>query len=109
MSDFDRPEPELIKALLEPLLDDFQHWFERSRSLLENHDIEFLSPEEQADLMARVSQAQQEASIAQMLLSATGGQAGLDTAVLLPWHQLVTECWQVAIRFRTDHPGEQTE
>jgi hypothetical protein len=106
MFDFDKPEHESLRALLEPLLEDFQYWFERSLSLLENHEIEFLGTEKQADLLARVRQAQQEVYVAQMLLSATDGKAGIDTAVLLPWHRLVAECWQIAIRFRTEHPSK---
>jgi cytochrome c peroxidase len=95
------PEPELLKAVLQPLLEDFQYWFGRSRTLLEAEQIPFLSREEQAALLARVQQAQQEVSVTQMLLQATGGEAGVETSVLMVWHHLVTECWQVAIRFRT--------
>ena len=35
-----------------------------------------------------------------MLFAATGEQVGIDMATLKPWHQLVTECWNVAMRFR---------
>lgn len=101
------PEPELLKTLLEPLLEDFQYWFERSQSLLETQEIGFLGAENQANLLARVKQAQQEVSVTQMLLKATDGKAGVDTAVLMPWHNLVAECWQVAIRFRMDDSIEQ--
>ncbi|TVQ22153.1 MAG: DUF2605 domain-containing protein [Leptolyngbya sp. DLM2.Bin15] len=94
------PEPELLKALLEPLLDDFQYWFGRSRSLLETQELEFLGPEEQSDLLARVTTAQQEVSTAQMLLRATDGQVGIETSILMPWHRLVAECWQVSRRSR---------
>ena len=100
------PEPELLKTLLEPLLDDFQYWFERSRSLLESQTIGFLGDEKQADLLMRVKQAQQEVSTTQMLLAATDGQVGIETAILMPWHQLVTECWQVAIRFRLERSAD---
>ncbi len=96
------PEPELLKTLLKPLLDDFQYWFERSRTLLEEQPVEFLGNAGQADLLARVQQAQQEVQTAQMLLSATGGQVGVETPILMTWHNLVTECWQVAVRFRLD-------
>lgn len=93
------PEHELLKTILEPLLDDFQYWFSRSCSLLEAEKITFLGSEQQADLLSRVKQAQQEVSTAQMLFRATGGQVGLETTTLMPWHQLVTECWQVAMRY----------
>lgn len=105
-SNFNTPEPELLKALLEPLLEDFQHWFERSHTLLESQEIEFLGHEKQADLLERVKQAQQQVSTAQMLMRATDNQVGVETSVLMPWHQLVTECWQVAIRFRLENSAE---
>jgi len=104
MFNFESPEPELLKGILQPLLEDFQYWFERSRHLLETQEIQFLGTEQQADLLARLIQAQQEVSTAQLLVKVTDGQAGVETAVLRPWHKLVTECWQVALRHRLDHP-----
>ncbi|MFM7425575.1 MAG: DUF2605 domain-containing protein [Elainella sp.] len=98
------PESELLKTLLQPLLEDFQYWFGRSRSLLEAHSIDFLTADQQASLLERVKQAQQEVGAAQLLFQATGGQAGVETSVLVPWHQLVTECWQVGMRFRMANP-----
>ena len=96
------PEPELLKTVLQPLLEDFKYWFGRSRSLLESERISFLSTEQQSDLLNRVKQAQQEVSTAQMLFQATGSQVGIDIATLMPWHQLVTECWKVGMRFRSE-------
>lgn len=98
----DKPaENQFLKTLLEPLLEDFQYWFSRSQTLLESEDISFLSTEEQAELLARLEKAQQEVQVAQMLFGATDGKAGIETAALLPWHRLVSECWQVASRWRT--------
>jgi len=94
-------ENELLKTLLEPLLEDFQYWFSRSRALLESENISFLNADEQTQLLARIETAQQEVKAAKMLFNATDGQAGIKTATLLPWHRLVTECWQVASRWRT--------
>jgi len=96
------PEPELLKALLKPLLEDFQYWFEREAKLLETEEISFLSVRQQSDLRDLVKQAQQEVGAAQALFQATGGQVGLETALLMSWHILLTECWQVAIRFRKE-------
>ena len=93
-------DPEFLKTLLQPLLEDFQYWFDRSSTLLESETIDFLGDDLQADLLARVKQAQQEVGTAQMLLKATDGQVGLETSILMPWHQLVTECWQVSMRHR---------
>lgn len=94
------PEPGLMKAILQPLLDDFQHWFSRSISLLESEKIDFLSEHEQQDLLARVRQAQQLVSASQSLSQATGNQAGVDMSVVMSWHRLVHECWNVSMRFR---------
>ncbi len=97
----DLPNSDLLKTVLEPLLEDFQYWFSRSRHLLDTEEISFLDPQNQADLLARVIQAQQEVGTAQMLVKVTDGQAGVEMAVLMPWHQLLTECWRIAIRFRS--------
>ncbi|WOB42514.1 DUF2605 domain-containing protein [Thermoleptolyngbya oregonensis NK1-22] len=107
MSGSSTPEPDLLKALLEPLLEDFQYWFERSQTLLESQPISFLSNEQQADLLARVLQAQREVQTAKLLLKATGGKVGVEAAVMVPWHSLVTECWQVSSRFRLERIQSQ--
>lgn len=103
------PEPELLKTVLEPLLEDFQYWLGRSQTLLETEEIQFLGTEGQADLLARVRQVQQEVTATQMLMRAMGGQVGVETSVLIPWHQLVTECWRVAIRFRLERATRSGE
>lgn len=92
-------ESELLKMVLQPLLEDFQYWFSRSRSLLETEDIPFLSKEQQSNLLERVINAQQEVTTAQMLFDATNGQVGIETATMMPWHQLVSECWGVGMRW----------
>jgi hypothetical protein len=99
------PDSDFLKNLLEPLLDDFQYWFDKSRSLLEMQELDFLGSQPQADLLSRVKQAQQEVSVAKMLLLATEGQVGVDTAVMMPWHQLVAECWKVGKQFRSEASG----
>ncbi|GAB4345634.1 MAG: DUF2605 domain-containing protein [Cyanophyceae cyanobacterium] len=95
-------ETNLLKAVLEPLLEDFQHWFGRSRSLLESEQLSFLSVEQQHQLLERVCQAQQEVNAAQIMFRATGAQVGVETRTIMPWHQLLTECWQVAMRYRAE-------
>jgi Protein of unknown function (DUF2605) len=100
MFDSNSPNSDLLRSILEPLLEDFQYWFQRSRLLLETETLPFLSTEKRAELLARVVTSQQEVSTAQMLLKATNGQVGIDTSVMKPWHDLVAECWQVAIRLR---------
>lgn len=103
------PEPELLKSVLQPLLEDFQYWFGRSRSFLETERLSFLSNNEQSDLLIRVKQAQQEVNTANMLFKATECKVGIDMAALMPWHQLVTECWKVAMRFRSEQSSNYKE
>lgn len=103
----DSADPELLKTVLEPLLEDFQYWFGRSLTFLESHELSFMTQEQQADLIARVAQASQEVAAAQALFKATGGQVGIESAALTPWHHLVSECWQVANRFRQESSSQE--
>lgn len=100
MGDSKIPESELLKDVLQPLLEDFHYWFARSRKLLENEEISFLSDQDQSTLLARVKQAQNEVNTAKMLFSATKGQVGIDMETIMPWHKLLTECWKVAMGLR---------
>lgn len=93
-------EQQLLKAVLAPLLDDFQYWFSHSREVLESQDVAVLSPQEQADLLERVKTAQQQVTATQSLFQATDGTVGVEMSTIAPWHQLVTECWQVAQKNR---------
>ena len=103
------PEPELLKTVLKPLLQDFHYWFGRSLALLETERIDFLTSKEQLDLLERVTQAKQEVSVAQIMFEATGEQVGIEMAALMPWHQLVTECWKVAMRLRLQNSNSEKE
>jgi hypothetical protein len=109
MRDSNLPGPDLLKTILEPLLDDFQYWFARSRNFLETERLSFMSEQGQSDLLLRIKQAQEELNTAKMMFAATDGQVGVDMATLMPWHQLVTECWNVAMRFRSQQTGWQKQ
>jgi hypothetical protein len=104
----DFSDPELLKGLLGPLLEDFEFWFSRSESLLESEDLLGTSGEVQADLLARVQHAHQELRAVRSLFEITDGQAGVDTSLLLIWHRLVTECWQVASLHRQLRSSQAT-
>ena len=93
-------EQDLLKTLLPPLLEDFHYWFTRSLNLLENEKITFLSEAQQFDLLNRLKLAHQEVSTAQMLFTATNGEVGISTAILIPWHRLLGECWQISRQWR---------
>ena len=53
MRDSNLPGTELLKTVLEPLLEDFQYWFTQSRQLLETEQLSFMSDQEQSDLLLR--------------------------------------------------------
>ncbi len=95
-------EKELLKKLLKPLLEDFDYWFSRSVVFLESQRISFLSVQQQTDLLKRVKQSQQEVKTANLLFNVTDGEAGFDTQILMSWHQLVAECWNVAQKWRSE-------
>ena len=64
MGDSNLQGSELLKTILEPLLEDFQYWFDRSRNFLETEQISFMSNQEQSDLLRRVKEAQSELNTA---------------------------------------------
>ncbi|BAY13317.1 DUF2605 domain-containing protein [Calothrix sp. NIES-2098] len=102
MQDSNSSGAELLKSLLEPLLEDFQFWFAGSRQFLESRQLSFMSEEEQNDLLLQVKQAQDELNTAKMMFNATDGQVGIDMATITPWHELVTECWNVVMRYHQE-------
>jgi hypothetical protein len=98
MEESNLPNADLLEAVLQPLLEDFQYWFERYQQILENEKIPFMSEQEQFNLLKRVKNAQNELNTAKILFTVTGKQVGIDMATVMPWHQLVTECWRVGMR-----------
>ncbi|MBL1208459.1 DUF2605 domain-containing protein [Geminocystis sp. GBBB08] len=93
-------EKQLLKQVLEPLLQDFEYWFSRSHSLLESERMSFLSLEEQTNLLEKIEEAHQEVKTAIMLFNVTDGQAGIDTNLVMYWHQLVSQCWAITRQWR---------
>lgn len=93
-------EQELLKNVLEPLLDDFQYWFGRSQTLLKSEQLPFFSAQEQEELLKQIEQNLQEVKTAKMLFKATDGNAGIEPQMLLPWHRLVAKCWSMAQKWR---------
>lgn len=91
---------QLLQSILEPLLEDFRYWFERSRILFESERIDFMSEADQANLVLRVKEASQAVNAAISLYNATAKQVGIDMAAIAPWHQLLMECQAIAMKFR---------
>lgn len=99
MSNTASPDPEMLRQILEPLLEDFVYWFSRSQSLLSQKRLDFISEESQKDLLARVENALKEVGVAKSLFKITGHQVGVDIATMRPWHELLIECQGVGMRY----------
>lgn len=95
-----------MQAVLEPLLEDFQHWFQRSLDLLEAESIAELSSSQQASLIDQVRIALGEVRTTHTLLEATDGQAGVAADKVMAWHRLVHQCWAIAYRHRRAKSSE---
>lgn len=108
MTEYPSPEQLMMAEILAPLLADFAYWFSRSQRLLEEERLDFLTPEAQDRLLVRVRQTLQEVTAANSLFRATGGDAGIEMKVMMQWHQLVQECWQIAMRWRTQQRQNMT-
>ena len=101
MQPFQSKEKELLKKILEPLLEDFQEWFSRSQSLLESEKMPFLSIEEQDQLLQKLKKSQEQVKAAKMLFKVTDGETSIDAKVLMPWHELVMICWSVSHKWHS--------
>jgi hypothetical protein len=92
-------DPEMLKKLLEPLLEDFTYWFDRSQKLLSSKRLDFLPETDQQALLERVEHAIKEVGVAIALFRVTGHQVGVDMATMKPWHALLMECQAVGMRY----------
>ncbi|NCO76061.1 MAG: DUF2605 domain-containing protein [Cyanobacteria bacterium] len=109
MNPSESTEKEILKKVLTPLLEDFDYWFSRSSSLLESQKMGFLSVDEQENLLQRIKNAQEEVKTSIMLFKITDSQVGVETKILFSWHQLVSECWQIARKWRLEKTQLTTE
>lgn len=97
---------ELMQSILQPLLEDFEHWFQRSLDSFESESIVELTAEQRTDLLERIQAALSEVKVASSLLQATNGQVGVEASKVMTWHRLVHECWEIAYRHRYRGSGD---
>lgn len=99
---------EIVPKLLEPLLDDFLYWFGQSIRRLKAGPLEFMTAEEQAQLLQSIQTAMQEVQSAKALLQATG--VGVAPETLNTWHQWVVQGWRIAQQQRAAEslPSEES-
>jgi len=101
-----QPDKPLVQEILEPLLDDFNYWFDETASLLQSPKADCLAEGDRQRLTHELDEAQQAVATARSLLLATAGQVGVDMAVVGQWHRLVSQCWQTSRYIRQQNPGE---
>lgn len=104
----DQPDKPIVQEILEPLLDDFQYWFNETKSLLNSPKADCLAASDRQALTQELGEAQQAVATARTLMLATAGHAGVDMAVVGQWHRLVTKCWQTSRYIRQHHPEHPT-
>jgi hypothetical protein len=97
----------LMKSVLPPLLEDFQHWFGRTLEMIETRKVGFLNAQQQQDLTERLRRAQKQVSASQALAAVTEGQATIEMPLVMSWNKLVHECWGVAMRSRQEEQREK--
>lgn len=98
-----QPEPPILQAVLEPLLDDFQYWFSETQSLLASAKADCLADGDRQGLAQELDEAQQAVATARTLMLATDGNAGVELDVVSQWHRLVNKCWQTSRYIRQQH------
>ncbi len=95
----------LLAEILGPLLDDYHYWFDRSQKLLEQQQLSFITPEQQADVLERVRQAQGELQAAESLYRLSEQEVGIDPGLMAKWHRLLMECAELGYKYRQIHPS----
>lgn len=100
MTDSAFQDSEVLKYILEPLLEDFDYWFGRSLLLLEEEEINFLTESQKTDLISRVTNTLQAVKTAKMMYKLSGEQVGVEVQAMMPWHNLLMECQAVGMKFR---------
>ena len=89
---------ELMSSLLDSLLDDFDHWFNRGEELLARCPNRVMASEDQQRLAERLLEGRQAIAATRALMSAASQPMAVSMDAMTPWHGLVTEVWGLAAR-----------
>ncbi|NJK63132.1 MAG: DUF2605 domain-containing protein [Synechococcaceae cyanobacterium SM2_3_1] len=98
---------ELLKQVLDPLLEDYHYWFDRSQELLESGPLEVISAADQSQLLAQVRDAQAELRAAESLYRLSENEVGIDPKLMAKWHRLLMACADLGLKYRQHrYPAE---
>ena len=89
---------ELLKSLLDSLLNDFNHWFKRGQELLTACPDSVMTRVEREAMGVRIDEGLKAITATRALVNATPAAMAISMEAMPPWHQLVTEVWVLAAR-----------
>ena len=92
----------LLDQLLESLLADFEHWFQRGNELLRYCPDDVMGKTERDLLAARLMEGQKAIVATRSLVKASSQPMAVSMGAMSPWHGLVTEVWQLAAKLAVD-------
>ena len=88
----------LLDQLLESLLADFDHWFQRGDELLRCCPDDVMGKTERDLLAARLKEAKKAITATRSLVNASSQPMAVSMGAMSPWHGLVTEVWGLSAR-----------
>ena len=88
----------LLEHLLDSLLNDFSHWFQRGEELLAVCPDLVMAPQERAQMADRLAEGRKAIAATRALVEASPQAMAVSMEAMAPWHQLVMEVWALAAR-----------
>ena len=88
----------LLDQLLESLLADFDHWFQRGDELLRCCPDDVMDKAERDRLADRLTEGQKAITATRSLVKASSQPMAVSMSAMRPWHGLVTEVWGLAAK-----------
>ena len=88
----------LLDQLLESLLADFDHWFQRGDELLRCCPDDVMDQAERDRLADRLTEGQKAITATRSLVKASSQPMAVSMSAMSPWHGLVTEVWGLAAK-----------
>ncbi|EAQ69878.1 hypothetical protein SynRS9909_01870 [Synechococcus sp. RS9909] len=88
----------LLEHLLDSLLNDFSHWFQRGEELLAVCPDLVMAPQERAQMADRLAEGRKAIVATRALVEASPQAMAVSMEAMAPWHQLVMEVWALAAR-----------
>ena len=89
---------DLLGSLLASLLADFDHWFTKGQSILEECPDNVLSQGDRHQLAERLAEGKRSIAATRSLLEASSEPVAVSMKAMAPWHQLVMEVWALSAR-----------